>query len=322
MKKNGWAAGALVLAMAGAAGVGGTPIYWKDLWRDLWAGTPSTEVELFLDLRLARVVLAAGVGGLLAGAGGVLQTVLRNPLADPYLLGVSGGAALGAVTGMALGAAFPAPWAVLGAMGALALVLGVARRGAGVDDTRLVLAGAAFHSVASSLMTLILFRLSGRPESSGLYFWLLGGLTALPWGTLALLGALSALLFAALMALAPSLNLLSLGRDSARSLGLAADKVLWAALLLAAAATGLAVTFNGMIPFVGLLVPHAARRLAGTQAQERALPLTVLLGAAVTVAADAIGRSCLAPREIPTGIVAALTGAPLFLLMLRRRKEG
>lgn len=316
-----WAGLGLAALVIGAAGVGGTSLAWKALARDLWTGTPSVDATLFVQLRLARVALAALVGGLLSGAGCVLQTVLRNPLADPYLLGVSGGAALGAVAGVAWGAVLPVPWAILGACVALALVLSIAWGRDGVDPTRLVLAGAAFHSVASSLMTLLLFRMSGRPESSGLYFWLLGGLTALPWSTLALLAVLAAGVLGGLWALAPSLNLLALGRDSARSLGLAADRTLWAALLLAAAATGLAVTFNGMIPFVGLLVPHAARVLAGGGGQQRALPLSVILGAAITVVADAVGRSCVAPQEIPTGVVAALVGAPFFLLWLRRGKN-
>jgi iron complex transport system permease protein len=304
--------------MAAAVAVGGTSLPWS-VFLDAVSGRDTPEVSLLLRLRAPRVVLAALVGGLLSGAGCVLQTVLRNPLADPYLLGVSGGAALGAVMGVGLGTAFPAVWAVSGAGVALAFVLGVARGREGADPVRLVLAGAAFHSVASSLMTLLLFRMSGRPESSGLYFWLLGSLTVLPWTALALLAVLAAVVLGALAAWAPTWNVLALGRDGAASLGVAAPRAMWGALLLAAAATGLAVSFNGMIPFAGLLAPHAARALAKSHRLERVLPLSVLVGALVVTAADAAGRWCLAPREIPTGVVAALAGAPLFLLLLKRK---
>src|SRR5262249_47583736 len=159
--------------------------------------------------------------------------------------------------------------------------------------------------------------LSGRSESRGVYFWLLGSLAPLPWALLGKLAALSVGVVGLLFFLAPALNLLALGRESAQALGLNAGRATWAVLLLSAAAAGLAVTFNGMIPFVGLLVPHGARALVGGD-QRRVLPVAALMGAGVTALADALGRAATAPVEIPTGVVAALAGAPFFLILLRR----
>jgi len=263
--------------------------------------------------------MAAVIGALLAASGTTLQALLRNPLADPYLLGVSGGAAVGAVAGLIMGVAFPAPLAMTGAAISLAVVLFAAREDKTVNITRMVLAGAAVHSLSSAGLTLLLMRMSGRPDAGGLYFWLLGGLTPLPWNTLITLSLMAAVALTALFALSPALNLLTLGPESATALGLPANRVAWTALLFAAMATGLAVTFNGMIPFVGLLVPHAARAWAGAD-HRRSLPASAALGALLVVAADALARWICAPREIPTGVVTALAGAPFFLVLLYRRR--
>jgi iron complex transport system permease protein len=313
-----WLAGGLLL-FGLALVVGGTPISWKAL------ALPSPEGQmsriLLWELRLPRVLLAGMVGALLAAAGASLQAVLRNPLADPYLLGVSSGAALGAVAGLAAGRIFPAPFAAAGAMTSLLLVLILAKRGGGVEATSLVLAGATIHSLSSSLLTLILAGQSGRPDAGGIFFWLLGSLGALPGRTLLFLGLSSATVLTALLAAAPAMNILALGDDSARALGLPAERARTLVLLLAAGAVGLAVTFNGMIPFVGLLVPHAARFLAGGD-MRRVLPLSAYLGAGLLAAADAGGRWAWAPREIPTGVVTALVGAPFFLFLLWRRRTA
>ncbi len=314
---------AAVLVLAGGAALlfsimaGGVSLNWGEVLRGIFGKSSTPDASLFLSLRLPRVVMAGMVGALLAGAGSALQAILRNPLADPYLLGVSSGAALGAVAGVTLGIAFPAPLAVGGALLSLSLVLALSRRGRGIHMTFLILAGAAVHSVSSAALTLLLFRASGRPESSGLYFWLLGGLTTLPWKTLGVLGLLSGAALGGLFFLTPALNIMVLGSDSARALGLPVERLLWILLILAAAATGLAVTFNGMIPFVGLLVPAMARTLAGGD-HRRLFPLSVYLGAVLTMTADALGRCLAAPQEIPTGVVTALVGAPFFLLLLRR----
>jgi iron complex transport system permease protein len=206
-----------------------------------------------------------------------------------------------------------------GAILSLAVVLFAAREDRTVHITRMILAGAAVHSLSSAGLTLLLIRMSGRPDAGGLYFWLLGGLAPLPWPQLIILSILAVAALTALFAMSPAMNLLTLGPESATALGLPANRAAWTALLFAAMATGLAVTFNGMIPFVGLLVPHAARAFAGAD-HRKALPVSAALGALLLVAADALARWICAPREIPTGVVTALAGAPFFLFLLYRRR--
>jgi iron complex transport system permease protein len=258
------------------------------------------------------------VGALLASAGCALQGLLRNPLADPYLLGVSGGAALGSAIGLLLGVAQPLA-AMAGAFVALAAVLVLSRGGGAPSATLMVLAGAALHAFTSSILTFILSQ-ARREESAGILFWLLGSLESPSYGRLLPLLALAALAVGGLFALAPALNLLSLGEETARALGLSTGKFRWAAVLLCAGATGLAVTLNGVIPFVGLVIPHAARLLVGFD-NRSALPTSAFLGAVLVIGADAVGRSVLAPQEIPVGVVTALVGAPFFLLLLRRERR-
>lgn len=309
-------AGAVVFVLALAGGavplVGG---FWHA------ATHPGPGRDILFDIRLPRVLLGGAVGALLATAGAGLQGLFRNPLADPYLLGVSGGAALGSVVGFLLGVAQP-PAAVTGAVLSLGAVLLLARgdgRGGAPAATLMVLAGAALHAFTSSVLAFILSQ-TRRQEGLGILFWLLGSLDAPSYGRLVPLLALTAVVLGALFLLAPTLNLLSLGDDPARSLGLDPTKVRWGFLFLTAAATGLAVTLNGVIPFVGLVVPHAARLLVGFD-NRRVLPLSAFLGAVLVVGADLAGRTLRAPEEIPVGVVTALVGAPFFLILLRRERN-
>jgi iron complex transport system permease protein len=303
-----------VLALAGGA----VPLE-GGFWHALRHAGPGRDI--LVDIRLPRVLLGGAVGALLATAGAGLQGLFRNPLADPYLLGVSGGAALGSVIGFLLGVAQP-PAAVTGAVLSLGAVLLLARgdgRGGAPAATLMVLAGAALHAFTSSILAFILSQ-TRRQEGLGILFWLLGSLEAPSYARLLPLLAMAATVLGALFALAPTLNLLSLGDDPARSLGLDPTRVRWGFLLLTAAATGLAVTLNGVVPFVGLVVPHAARLLAGFD-HRRALPLSAFLGAVLVVAADGVGRTVRAPEEIPVGVVTALVGAPFFLVLLRRERN-
>jgi iron complex transport system permease protein len=206
-----------------------------------------------------------------------------------------------------------------GALAALAAVLILARGGGAPSATLMVLAGAALHAFTSSILTFILSQ-ARREESAGILFWLLGSLESPTYGRLLPLLVLAVLVLGGLLALAPSLNLLALGEESARALGLSTGKARWAAVLLCAGATGLAVTLNGVIPFVGLVVPHAARLWVGFD-HRSALPASAFMGAVLVVGADALGRSVLAPQEIPVGVVTALVGAPFFLLLLRRERK-
>lgn len=308
-------AGAAVFAVALA--VGGVPLgpaRFLNAWR---ADGPNREILLYL--RLPRILLAAAVGALLSGAGCVLQGFLRNPLADPYLLGLSGGAALGSAIGFLLGFSQPAPLAVLGALAALGAVLLLARGGGAPSATLMVLAGAALHAFTSSVLTFLLSQ-ARREEGAGILFWLLGSLETPHYGRLIPLLFFAALALSGLVAMAPALNLLALGREAAATLGLSVVRAQWGLILFSALATGLAVTFNGVIPFVGLMVPHAARLLFGFD-HRVSIPASAFLGALMVVAADAFGRAILAPQEIPVGVVTALLGAPFFLVVLRRERR-
>lgn len=231
----------------GALAVGAVPLpggFWNALTH------PGIGREILFDIRLPRILLGT-VGALLASAGCALQGLLRNPLGDPYLLGVSGGAALGSALGLLLGVSQP-PAAMVGAFLALAAVLVLSRGGGAPSATLMVLAGAALHAFTSSILTFILSQ-ARREEGAGILFWLLGSLESPSYGRLLPLLSLSVLVLGGLIALAPALNLLSLGEETAGALGLSTSKFRWAAVLLCAGATGLAVTLNGVIPFVGLV---------------------------------------------------------------------
>jgi len=309
-----------LLVLGGTVFFGALSVGAVDLSGGFWKAftEPGAAQEILWRIRLPRVLLGGLVGGLLAGAGCTLQGLLRNPLADPYLLGVSSGAALGSAVGLLVGIAQPVA-AMAGALIALGAVLFLARGGGTPSATLMILAGAALHALTSSLLTFILSQ-ARREESVGILFWLLGSLESPPWGRLVPLLGVGGLVLGALFLLAPALNLLSLGDDTARSLGLAVARFRWGAVVLCALATGLAVTFNGVIPFVGLVVPNTDRLLVGFY-NRGALPVSVVMGAMLVVLADALGRSLLAPQEIPVGVVTALVGAPFFLIILRRERK-
>jgi iron complex transport system permease protein len=317
-------AGTLFCAAASLM-MGSVPMDWSDVARylvDALAGRAAAAdgtAEIFYLIRLPRVLMAAVVGALLAAVGTTLQALLRNPLADPYLLGVSSGAALGAVIGLLTGFFSPAPFACLGAMTTLAFVLVLSRVEGTPNVSMMVLAGVAVHSFTSSILTFVLSQ-ARRYELSTILFWLLGSLDTIPYRTLVPLMLASAVGLAALFLFGPALNLLSQGDEAAQSLGLDVTRTKWALILLCAFLTGLAVTFNGIIPFVGLVVPHVTRLLFGYD-HRRSLPLSALLGALLVMVADAVGRTVLAPQEIPVGVVTALLGAPFFLYVLRRERR-
>jgi iron complex transport system permease protein len=283
---------------------------------DVAAGRRTTATDILFLMRLPRILTGAAVGALLAATGAALQAFLRNPLADPYLLGVSGGASLGSAVGLLLGVAAPAPFAVAGALATLVAVLGLARAGGAPRPTLLILAGAGIHSFSSAILTLILSQ-ARRQDANAVLFWLLGSLDSLPYGKLVPLLVGTVIVLSALWACAPALNLLSQGEDTARALGLSVEKAQWGLVTLCALSTGLVVTFNGALPFVGLMVPHAARMIGGFDLR-RSLPLSAFLGALLVVLSDALGRGVIAPREIPVGVVTALVGAPVFLALLWR----
>ncbi|MFI7357077.1 FecCD family ABC transporter permease [Streptomyces avidinii] len=281
------------------------------------------------DVRLPRVLLGAVVGAGLAVAGTVLQALVRNELADPFLLGASSGASAGAVlvivfgTGaFAFGTGLPLA-AFAGSMAALVAVYAMARRGGTMTTGRLTLAGVAVQYILSALTSLVLV-LSAHPDQiRSVLFWTLGGLGGARWDELPL-PALALLLGTGLLiALARPLDLLLAGEEGARTLGLDTARFRAAAFVLTSLVIGVLVAYSGAIGFVGLMVPHAARMAVG--AGHRALlPVAALGGAVFLVLADLVARTAAAPAEIPVGVVTALVGGPFFLWMLRRstRTEG
>ncbi|MEZ5500567.1 MAG: iron ABC transporter permease [Steroidobacteraceae bacterium] len=270
--------------------------------------------SIVFDLRLPRVIAAFAVGGSLALAGVILQALMRNPLADPYVMGVSGGAAVGAVLAMLAGAGtlLTQSAAATGALLAAALVFALGRRLAGAG---LLLTGVVFASAAGALVA-VLLALADPGQLKGIVFWLLGdlGLASQPLAALAVL----LLALAGMAWFAPALNVMAAGELSAAALGL--DVRRWRALLFAASAmlTGLAVVTAGMVGFVGLIAPHTVRLAVGTSDHRIVAPVAVISGGALLAAADLLARSALAPRQLPVGAVMALIGAPMFMALLAR----
>ena len=287
------------------------------IWATLAGGGSPLERELILGLRLPRVLGAFAVGGLLALAGALMQVLLRNPLGDPYVLGVSGGAASGALGAMLMG--LSVFWlqasAFAGALFSMLLVFALAR-GHGVwSPSRLLLTGVV---VAAGWGALISFLLAVSPGARlpGMLFWLMGDLSDVRQPALPLTATGLGLLVAWL--LARPLDLLARGELQAAALGVAVAPLRLGVFLLASLLTALAVTSAGSIGFVGLVVPHLLR-LAGARKHRRLLPGAVLAGGALLVLADALARSLLAPQQLPVGVITALLGVPLFLYLLNRR---
>ncbi|MGW4049258.1 FecCD family ABC transporter permease [Streptomyces sp. NPDC004779] len=289
---------------------------------------PSPYRTIVLDVRLPRVILGIVVGAGLAVVGTVLQALVRNRLADPFLLGISSGASTGAVLVLVLGIgggltttlALPAG-AFAGSLVALVLVYALARRGSTMTGPRLVLAGVAVSYILTALTTLILVA-AARPEhfQEALY-WSFGGLGSARWDTLVLPAAVLVLGTGVLLALSRPLDLLLTGDEGATVLGLDTGRFRAAVFLLASLVTAVMVAASGAVGFIGLMVPHAARLLVGAP-HRRLLPVAALGGAVALVVADLGARTVAAPQDIPVGVLTALTGGPLFLWLMRRRPEG
>ncbi|ATZ22780.1 Hemin transport system permease protein HmuU [Streptomyces lavendulae subsp. lavendulae] len=285
------------------------------------------------DVRMPRVLLGAVVGAGLAVTGTVLQALVRNQLADPFLLGASSGASAGAVLVIVFGTAAGAgavgalggagvPLAAFaGSMAALVTVYALARRGATMTTGRLILAGVAVQYVLSALTSLVLVLSASPDQMRSVLFWTLGGLGGARWSELALPAAALFVGTGVLVTLARPLDLLLAGEEGAHTLGLDTGRFRAAAFVLTSLVIGVLVASSGAIGFVGLMVPHAARMVVG--AGHRALlPVAALGGAVFLTLADLLARTAAAPEEIPVGVVTALVGGPFFLWMLRRSGRG
>ncbi|MFM2119477.1 MAG: hypothetical protein RL722_945 [Pseudomonadota bacterium] len=319
---------ALLIALALSLACGGRGCSAAGLWDALQldaSGHGDAQAlarEIVWRLRLPRAMTALAVGGLLALSGALLQVLLRNPLADPYVLGVSSGASLAAVAalwaGLSAGALYASAWA--GAAGSTLLLFLLGRhsllaldlRAAGEGATRLLLSGVMLAAAWTALISLAL-TLAPDAQLRGMLFWLIGEISgAEPWAP-ALAGL--ALATALALALAPALNLLLLGDARAQSLGVAVPRLRLAVSLLAAAATACAVATAGALGFVGLLVPHGLRRLLGND-QRLLLPAAALGGGTVVILGDLLARSLVAPTQLPVGAVMSVVGVPVFLWVL------
>jgi iron complex transport system permease protein len=315
------AAAAALLALAS----GSLAIAPADVLRLLWQPDGSSASQVLHTLRLPRALAAFGVGGLLAVAGALMQVLLRNPLADPYVLGVSGGAAVGAL--LALLTAGTALLVQAGAFGgallSIVLVFALAQRDLSRLDTtarldsapRLLLTGVMLAALWSALITLLLM-LAPEARLRGMLFWLagdLGGSDTALWP----LAVLAALLLAS-WPLARELNVLLRGTAAAQALGVSVLRLRRVVYALASLATAVAVTTGGAIGFVGLVVPHALRLVIGND-QRVLLPACALAGGTLLLLADTLARTLVAPQQLPVGVITALLGVPTFVVLLLQR---
>jgi iron complex transport system permease protein len=301
------------------------------MWRglkgilNLWqAGTDRLtplEMTIIFSLRLPRVIFAGIIGASLALVGTVFQALLRNPLADPYVLGISGGSAVGAIIGIVIGApALPGGAAVMafgGAMAAIFLVFGIAGKEQTLPTQTLLLAGVIVNAFFSALI-MFLVSLSSRNELHNVLFWLMGDLSLASRQEILLVGIALAAIAAFIYRDSKALNLLVMGEETALQLGVNVETTKKRLFFAASLLTAVAVSASGIIGFVGLLVPHMMRLLFGAD-HRLLLPVTALFGASFLVAADSVARTITAPTELPVGVITALCGAPFFIYLLRKR---
>ena len=306
---------ALALTVGSVAVDGGT------ILRALTSGATETETAIVRELRLPRALAAFAVGGLLALAGALMQALLRNPLADPYILGISGGAAVGALGAMVIGVtALVTPAALGGALVSTLLVFGLARTGAERapwTTTRLLLTGVVVAAGWGAVIALLL-TLAPDVQVKGMLFWLIGDLGGTTAATPALF-ALAVTLTVAL-AFARDLNVLSRGEDLAAALGVAVARTTLVLCGVAAFGTAVAVTTAGSVGFVGLVVPHGLRLVLGND-QRLLLPASALTGGTLLLLADTLARTIAAPVQLPVGVITALVGVPVLLALLARGRS-
>lgn len=300
-------------------GIGSVDIELSKVWTDIMTGDDSTAKQIVLELRLPRTLTAFAVGGLLALAGALLQVLLRNPLADPYILGVSGGAAVATLTAMLAG--ISGGWltgsAFVGSLVSIALVFGISRAGSGDTRLKLLLTGVIIAAGWGALISLIL-SISPSRQLYSMLFWLMGDLSYAQMPTLGIVVLIAGL--ATAWWLARPLNLFSRGELFAASLGENPVRLRTIVYFLASLLTATAVTLAGSIGFVGLVIPHMLR-LAGSNDHRWLLPQCVLLGGSFLVLADVLSRTVVAPQQLPVGVVTALIGVPLFLYLLLRSEK-
>ena len=315
----------LVIALLLSLAIGSVAIAPSELWNALTGHSSDLIQAILWEIRLPRTILIALVGAALGGSGAAYQGLFRNPLADPYLIGIAAGAGLGAVLAMSIQWSYSF-WGLLatplaaftGALLTVTIVYFLARIGQTTPITNLILAGVAVSSFATSLMSFLLLR--STEELRRAIGWLLGGVSLIGWDvTLALIPYLLLGLTVLILHSYP-LNLIQFGDDQAAQMGLDVRRTKIIIIVAASLVTAAAVSFAGIIGFVGLVVPHIVRMWWGVD-YRRIIPLSILGGASVLLISDILARIVLAPQELPVGIVTALAGAPFFLWVLRHTKN-
>lgn len=323
-----WLGGAVALLAAMAAGVfwGPEPLPAGEVLNSLMArGAEGTVIDTIVwRIRLPRVMLAAITGGGLAVVGVAMQALVRNPLAEPYILGISSGASAGAALSFfgflpaIFGAAVSLPVAAfLGGLLAIAVVLAIAQSSGAVSVARLLLAGVAVSALMAAVTSFVTFVSPDPNKIRSILFWLLGSLDGATWTDIALPGvcALAAAIYFTVVA--TSLDAMLLGDEPAKNLGVRVEALKRLLVGVTALVTGVLVAQTGAIGFVGLVVPHSIRSLFGVR-HRRLVPLSFVAGAAFLVLADLFARTVVRPGELPVGVLTALCGAPFFLFLLRR----
>jgi iron complex transport system permease protein len=324
---NRWALGILLLVVVAGCFVlgvrfGSVPLSTGDVLGALAGRGDETTRDIVVRIRMPRVVLAILIGGGLSLAGATFQALLRNPLAEPYILGISGGASVGAVIVLAFGFVSAGSWALplaafAGALVAIGLVFRVATATGHAMDVRvLLLAGVVVAAFFSACIAFILSISPARTVQSAV-LWIMGSLAAADWTSVVLTAAYTLPAALLLVGLARPLNLMAIGEETAHYLGTDVEGVKRLSLAIAALITASGVAVAGVIGFVGLVVPHALRLVIGSD-HRTLLPFSFLAGAAFLTIADLIARMLLAPTEIPIGVITAFVGVPFFLVLLRR----
>lgn len=318
-------AASLVLAVTfGPADIAPTEV-WQTIGHHLGLPVESTVSRLrdaiIWELRLPRVLVAAAVGAGLALCGAVMQALTRNPLADPYLLGLSSGASLGAVLFLLAGAALLMPLgAFLGAGTAMALTLLVTRMLGGATPSRAILAGISISALAAAATSFLIFWSATGDSYREILSWLMGSLSGVVWTDALLVLAATLVIGLPVLLSGRSLDAFAFGDTAAATLGINVERLRWLLLGATALLTGILVSIGGAIGFVGLIVPHVVRLATGSR-HRVLLPVSMLLGASFMIWTDTAARSLFEPRELPVGIITALLGAPIFLLVLLRYRR-
>jgi iron complex transport system permease protein len=318
----------LLITMVMGVAIGSVSLSPAAVWgviADHLAGHPSYSVAdaIVWEIRLPRVLLAAVVGAALTTAGTVVQVLVRNALADPFLLGVSSGASVGATAVLLFGAfASLGFWAisvgsVLGALGAMAAVFLVSRQGRALAPTQLILCGVVLSALFESVTSFLIFR--GNPQATqSVLFWLLGSFGLASWPQLPIPAIALAVAIGYLLTLGRSLNALAMGSEPAAALGIDVHALRRNLFIITSLMAGVAVAVSGIIGFVGLVVPHIVRLMVGSD-HRRVLPVGAVFGASFMVLGDLLARTIVAPQEMPIGVITAFIGAPTLIVLIRRR---